>query len=303
MSKKSKNRYISLSPEELYNRTKTILINKYYNIFLNTMKWKNLTREEEEYVMRKFWAEGKIAAFDFKKLDMLGFAPYNIQGYGYLDVPTDVILVNERNTPGIPSNTLKVDKDVVLGYYQRNHKPVSMVVEYYVERMAQIDLVINTNLLVHQMPFLVGIGTDSGDKATAQNIVNKILGGETVVFASLEELKNVQTLVTNTPYIIDKLYAFRNNLESELLTYLGVDNSQIDVDKLAVDQINANNQLINSNAKGYENELKKFCKKIKEVLGYDIDVETTTDVVMSVHQDMDHSRSNMEDKNETGGTL
>ena len=211
------------------------------------------------------------------------------------------MLVNERNVPGIPSTPLKVNKEVVLGYYQRNHKPVRMVVEYYIDRMAQVDMVVNTNLELHKMPFVVGVSNE--DISRAQSLVNKILNNEIAVFVNMEDLNMVKALVTNTPYIIDKLYAFRNNLESELLTYLGVDNSQIDVDKLAVDQINANNQLINSNAKGYEKQLTKFCKKIKEVLGYDISVKTTTEPVQSVHQTMDKSKSNMEDKNETGGTL
>lgn len=211
------------------------------------------------------------------------------------------MLVNERNVPGIPNKPLKVNKEVVLGYYQRNHKPVRMVVEYYIDRMAQVDMVVNTNLELHKMPFVVGVSNE--DISRAQSLVNKILNNEIAVFVNMEDLNMVKALVTNTPYIIDKLYAFRNNLESELLTYLGVDNSQIDVDKLAVDQINANNQLINSNAKGYEKQLTKFCKKIKEVLGYDISVKTTTEPVQSVHQTMDKSKSNMEDKNETGGTL
>ena len=211
------------------------------------------------------------------------------------------MLVNERNVPGIPSTPLKVNKEVVLGYYQRNRKPVRMVVEYYIDRMAQVDMVVNTNLELHKMPFVVGVSNE--DISRAQSLVNKILNNEIAVFVNMEDLNMVKALVTNTPYIIDKLYAFRNNLESELLTYLGVDNSQIDVDKLAVDQINANNQLINSNAKGYEKQLTKFCKKIKEVLGYDINVKTTTEPVQSVHQTMDKSKSNMEDKNETGGTL
>lgn len=303
MSKKSKDRYLSLTPEQLFNKAKHVYMNKYFNIFMNGMEWGNLTREAEDYVMRKFWAEGKISAFKFDKIDELGFAPYGVQGYGLYDVPTDVNLINERNVPGIPTKVMKVDKDVVLGFYQRNHKPVCEIVSYYVDRMAQIDIVINTNLWVHEMPFLIGIGKDPQDKTTAENIINKILGGELVVFASLEELNQVKSFVNNAPYIIDKLYAFKNNLESELLTYLGMDNSQIDVDKLAVDQINANNQLINANAKGYERELNKFCDKIKEVLGFEVTVKTTNKPVESVHQDMDHRNSSDEDKSETGGTL
>lgn len=303
MSKKSKNKYLSLTPEQLFSKAKHVYMNKYFNIYMNSMEWGNITDEAEDYVMRKFWAEGTISAFDFSKIHELGFAPYGVQGYGLYDVPVDVNLINERNIPDIPTETMKVDKNVVIGYYQRNHKPVSEIVSYYVDRMAQIDIVINTNLWTHEMPFLIGISNEQEDKTTAENIINKILGGELVIFASLEQLNQVKSFVNNAPYIIDKLYAFKNNLESELLTYLGMDNSQIDVDKLAVDQINANNQLINSNAKGYERQLQKFCKKIKDVLGYDVTVKTTNKPVESVHQDMDHRNSTDEDKSETGGTL
>lgn len=301
---KSRIKYGEYTPEDLFKRIKHVYMNKYYNIFMNTMEWDKLTPEEEQYVMMKFWAEGTIGAFKLKFDAGLGFAPYGVQGYGLYNVPTDVNLINERNVPAIPADTLKVNEDVVIGYFQRNHKPVRDIVEYYVNRMVQVDMVINTNLELHKLPFLIGINPDEqADKSSAENVVRKILNNELVVFASLEDLKNVKAFVNNAPYIIDKLYAYKNNLESELLTYLGVDNSQIDVDKLAVDQINANNQLINSNAKGYEKELKKFCMKIKDVLGYEVGVKTTTKPVQSIHQDMDKRESNMEDKNETGGTL
>lgn len=300
MSKRTETLYYGFTPDEVFKRIKFNLMNKYYNVFMNSMEW-DLTREQEDYVMRKFWNEGTISAFNFKAIDDIGFAPYQVCGIGLYDTPTDVLLVNERNVPGIPSEQLKVDKNVVLGYYQRNHKPVRVTVEWYVDRMAQVEMVINTNLELHKIPFVIGISDE--DITKARSTINKILNNELVVFMNVEELKSVQSLATNTPYIIDKLYAYKNNIESELLTFLGIDNSQIDVDKLAVDQINANNQLINSNAKGYEKELKKFCKKIKEILGFDISVKTTTDMVKSVHQDMDKSNSNTEDKDETGGTL
>jgi len=300
MSKRTETLYYGFTPEEVFKRIKFNLMNKYYNVFMNSMEW-DLTREQEDYVMRKFWSEGTIAAFNFKAIDDIGFAPYGVFGIGLYDVPTDIRLVNERNIPGIPDELLKVNKNVVLGYYQRNHKPVRLTVEWYVDRMAQVEMVINTNLELHKMPFVIGLSEE--DTTRARNIINKILNNELVVFMNVEELKQVQALMTNAPYIIDKLYAYKNNIESELLTFLGIDNSQIDVDKLAVDQINANNQLINSNAKGYEKELKKFCKKIKEVLGFEVSVKTTTKMVQSVHQDMDKSNSNTENKDETGGTL
>lgn len=299
MSRK-KNYYFTYSPQELFEKIKHVYVNKYYNIFMNSLEWEGLTKEEEDYIMRKLWATGTIAAFNMNAIGTV-YAPYAVQGYGLYDVPTDVVIINERNIPGFPLNPLKVNKDAVLGHIQRNHKGIYEFVDYYVSRMAQVDMVINTNLELQKLPYIIGINEQ--DTKNAENTINKILNNELVVFTTLEELNNVKALVNGAPYVLDKLYMYKNNLESELLTYLGIDNSQIDVDKLAVDQINANNQMINTNSQGYERELNKWCDDIKKYLGTTIRVKSTQQLVESVHQDMDKSNSNDEDKTETGGTL
>jgi len=287
-------------PKELFLKFKHVYMNKYYNLFINNFKWNGLEKEEEDYIMRKYYADGTLSAFNMKNIGTV-FAPYSVNGYGLYDVPTDCIVINERNIPGFPTTPLKVNKEIVLGYIQKNRKSIASLVDFYSARLAQIEMVLNTNLELQKMPYLIGI--DQSDRANANNVINKILNNEIVVFANMMEIQSVKALVNESPYILDKLYAFKNNVESELLTCLGIDNSQIDVDKMAVDQINANNQMINNNAKGYEDELNKWCEKIKTVLGKDMSVELVQQPVESVHQDMDHSRSNMEDKEETGGTL
>lgn len=299
MAKKSKQRY-NYTADELSSRIYNVYYNKYYDIFMDSFEWSGIEPEAEDYIMRKLWSKGTIAAFDMKNVGVT-FAPYSVSGYGLYDVPTEINIINTRNIPGFPTSTLTNNKDVVIGYIQRNRKSISEFVEYYCLRMTQIDMVLNTNLEVHKMPFLIGL--DDADKKAAEDIVEKILNNEIVVFATLEQVNAVKTLVNSAPYILDKLYALKNNYESELLTFLGVDNSNIDVDKLAVDQINANNQMINTKSKGFENELKKFCKKVEEVLGYTISVKSTQELVESVHEDMDKSNSNDESKDETGGTL
>ena len=300
MSKKSKYFYNMYSPTELFERIRHVYVNKYYNVFMNSLEWEGLTKEEEDYIMRKYWATGTCSAFNMNVIGTV-YAPYAVQGYGLYDVPTDVTIINERNVPGFPTNPLKVNKDVVLGYIQRNKKGIYEFVDYYVTRMAQVDMVINTNLELQKLPYVIGISEQ--DTKNAENTINKILNNELVVFTTLEELSQVKALANGAPYVLDKLYAYKNNLESELLTYLGIDNSQIDVDKLAVDQINANNQMINTNSQGFERELNKWCEDIKKYLGKTISVKSTQQPVESVHQDMDHDGANEESKDETGGTL
>ena len=292
-------KYYKKDIEDLRNTTRHILTNKYFNLFMDSLKWNGLEDEQEDYIMKKFWSDGTVSAFNIKGIDELGFAPYAVSSYTMYDTPSTVNLINERNVPFIPTGNLTVNQDVVLGWVQRNHKSIYTMVSYYVEKLVEVEMVINTNLQVNKLPLLIGV--TPSDKENAEHLVNKILNDEVAIFANLDELNLVKTLSNGSQYILDKLYAFKNNIESELLTYLGIDNSQIDVDKLAVDQINANNEMINSNAEGYLNELNKFCKRISEVLNKTVSVELTHNRVMSEHANMDHE--NEVTKEETGGTL
>ena len=292
-------KYYKKDIESLRNTTRHILTNKYFNLFMDSLKWNGLEDEQEDYIMKKFWSDGTVSAFNIKGIDELGFAPYAVSSYTMYDTPSTVNLINERNVPFIPTGNLTVNQDVVLGWVQRNHKSIYTMVSYYVEKLVEVEMVINTNLQVNKLPLLIGV--TPSDKENAEHLVNKILNDEVAIFANLDELNLVKTLSNGSQYILDKLYAFKNNIESELLTYLGIDNSQIDVDKLAVDQINANNEMINSNAEGYLNELNKFCKRISEVLNKTVSVELTHNRVMSEHANMDHE--NEITKEETGGTL
>lgn len=296
----SKKKYAREDIRNLQAKIKYVLQNKYFNLFMNSMEWEGLEDEAEDYIMKKFWSSGTIAAFDISNAEMLGFAPYAVSSYTMYDTPSTVQLINERNVPFIPQKQLTVNQDVVLGYFQRNHKSIASIVDSYIDRLVQVEMVINTNLQVNKIPYLIGIAPE--DKQKAEAIINDILNNEVVVFADLESLNNVKVLANGSNYIIDKLYAYKNNVESELLTFLGIDNSQIDVDKLAVDQINANNDMINSNSQGFEKELQKFCDRIKDVLGYEISVKTTHKPVVSEHAMMDYDGKNTETKQESEGT-
>lgn len=223
--------------------------------------------------MKKLWGYGTIAAFKIKNADMLGYAPYAAFSWNMYDFPEEVTLVNERGVPFIPNTPQVVDKDVVLGWAQFNQKPVKEVVEYYIDRMVQVDMVINTNIELHKMPYLIGV--DPTDKEKLEDVVNRILSNELVVFTDLESANLVKALATQPQYIIDKLHSYRIQLENELLTYLGYDNSgnSEKATTMLLDEINANNVVINMSADQFKTCIDNWCKRIKEVFGVEIKAE------------------------------
>lgn len=255
---------------------------KYFNLYRAGFKWTGLDYRQEDYIMRQFYGKGTVAAFVIKGADELGFAPWAMQSWDMYDLPETVNLINVHGSPLIPARTMTVDKDVCIGYIQRNKRPLSLMVDWYVDRIAQVEAVINTNLQVHKMPFIIPV--DDGDADVASDIMDRILNNELCIFAEGVDASAFQAIATAAPYIIDKLHEYKVGLENELKTFLGIDN-QGAVEKreqLNLDETNANNAEINDSGNAFLDCLKEWCENIGETLGKELSVESTRQPVEAI---------------------
>lgn len=269
------------SANDEYNKCVTIYRNKYYNYFRQQIKANGLNYRQAEYVMRKMYGDGTVAAFKLKLIDELGFAPWTVNSWDIYDLPETVSLINTHGSSLIPSEIQTVDKDVCIGYIQRNKKPISLIVDWYIKRIAQVEMVIRTNLYLHKMPFLIPVDSDE-DKVN--DIVSQILNDELVLFADGVDPNLFKAVSTGAPYIIDKLHEYKVGLENELKTYLGIDN-QGAVEKreqLNLDETNANNNEINDNIDGFIDCLNEWAENIRNVLGIDISFERTSETITAI---------------------
>ena len=281
----------NFNPKTLESRIKQVYINKYYSLFMNSVEWGGLTPEERDYVMRRFWADGTCAAFKIAGTEawdgsggVVGFAPWATQTWNMYDFPETILLINQRGVPFIPSTVQIVNKDVALGWFQRNHKAVREVVEYYIDRMVQVDMVINTNLELHKMPYLIGVSPE--DSKRVKDIVDRILNNELVVFADIKDIQLLQSVDTRVEYTIDRLHEYRIALENELLTYLGIDNvGNEKKERLLVDEVNAGNDLINDYSNTVLDSLQEWVENIKILFGKEITVAPTSTPVESVKEE------------------
>lgn len=270
MAKKSLNK-------EFVNKTRldlrTMYINKYYNLFMNSFEWTGLNNRQKNYVMRQFWDKGTVSAFKIKLIDELGFAPYTVIAWDMYDFATRVQLINKRNVPFIPTRVQAVDKDVVIGFAQCNQKSVKEICYFYIDRMVAIDMVINTNLTVHKLPFIVKCNPE--DMKKFEDLMARVLNDETVIYTDLQQVLEAAAINLTAPYIIDKLYAYRIALENELMSYLGIDNAGTSAKATTetLDEVNANNVLINLCQDQFLTNIKEFTDLISEVLKIQIGVK------------------------------
>ena len=271
-------------------------IQKYYNLFMGAYKFNGITMQQQDYILKKLWAEGKIASFIVAgtKLaegevptnvnqypnGMIAFCPFAPFLFDIYDFPIQVNLVNVRGAKFIPTTPQVVNKDVVIGYAQKSKKPVLSIVEYFIQKIVDVDMTIRVQLKSHKVPFLIATTPENESKMKA--LWDKINADDEVLYMSPSEIESIKSVLqTGNAYIIDKLYSYRQALENELLTYLGIDNMGIMEKKehLINSEVNSNNDLINDHSDNFLSCLKDWCDRIKKYLGYEISVEATSSPV------------------------
>lgn len=276
--------------------------NKYFGLFLNAYKFTNLSKNQVRYLLKSMWKRGTVAAFivdgtreeptmeqalsntspstisvGYEKEGLLCFTPYDVNQWNIEDEPSVVSLVNMRGATFIPTTPQIVNESVVIGWGHRSHASIRSLVMFYLERIADVENTININLFVHKLPRLVIVSPE--DRERVSDIMDAIDRGEKKLFLEVEDWQAIKNVLEsgNGSYIIDKLYQYKQNLENELLTFLGINNVAIEKkERLITDEAQSNDQLINDSSDCFLDSLKDFCDEITNILGYTISVEANS---------------------------
>ena len=290
--------------QELLKEVSDNYTDKYYNIWMSKFKWTGLDEEtkeqQENYIMRKLWSDGSLAIRNIANTNLIALMPFATISYNYLDFPETVNLINKRGVSEviIPSGEQVVNKDVAIVYCLPSHKPIKQLVKYYTDRIAQVEIIISNNLKLQNIPFVIGCNEE--DKDSMEDIVERILNNEIVVYSAVGDINKLQTLATTAPYLIDKLKAYQVSLENELLTILGIDNSGVQAKKaqMLVDEVNANNDAINDFGNSIIDELKSWLERANKVLNRNISIEAKSKPVDTTKDFEDASITAQKDKEE-----
>lgn len=264
---------------------RTQLENLYYNMFFDGFKVEGLEPIKEDYIMKAFWSKGTVAGFNVKRINESCFTDYSTQTYNIYDFPETVKLTNKREVPFIPTKSMTVGKDVAIGWIQSNHKGIRMMILPWIEKMVEVEMVINTNLVQHKVPWF--FVTDQNSVDQVNDIIDRILNDEVAITLSAQDIEAIKAVATGQPYIIDKLTSYYNELDSKVKTFLGVDNAmqvQEGLQRTLVDQVCSNDEEINGNANGFLRHMKTFFDEVNELCGTNYVPKQTHKQTKSVHE-------------------
>lgn len=267
----------SQSTKERRNALYNFYSNKFLNMFINKYEWQGVRSEERDFIMKSYYYKGRISAINNKTIGLIyvNFAPYMFNIYNY---PVNAMPIKTQTMKGtlgnlIPDKNLEVNKDIVISYIQNTRKSVFEIIEPLINKLVDVEMTINTNVQTSKMPFFVGVSPEDNDRMQA--LIDSIMSDDIAVYGDFKDLQSLKSVITNTPYIVDKLYQYKCSLENEILTFLGVNNMGVLEKKehMITDEMHQNDETIKTHDDIFLINMRDFCDKCNEIFGSNIGVK------------------------------
>ena len=288
-----------------YRRNKySFYINKYFSLYMNNYVFEgDIDYQQIDFILRKFWENGCIAGFKLEGTEgstkhpqgLAVFTPFAPNGWNIYDWPISVSLINTRGVDFIPSGIQQVDKDVVIGYIQRNKKGVEFFVDSIVQDIVILDMVIRINLNAHKMPYLIVVDPLSEKKMKA--LYDKIKDDDPELFLASDEANNFKALVSGAPFILDKLYNLKQAKENELREFLGLDNMGLNEKKehLITSELESNDNITEASEGCLIDPMNEFFERFEKLTGIHIRVHINKVETEEDAEDVDDESQEEED--------
>ena len=253
----------------------TIRLTKYYQMLaLNRYKWENLPNGiESRYIEQMLYDNGECAMFDHPDLGLCVLRSSSRENLNIYGEPTKLTVsgFNEHRTIMMDECVRILNNDLGL--------PTLQHIVYYARRMAEIDDIIMQNLRQQRVPYL--FATDENNALSMKTLYDRIYQGEPAIFIDKEMLKgepeNIMVIPTTAPYLVDKLQIQKQEMERELLTFLGINNTLEKKERLIVDETNSNNQFIKMASDIGFKQRQLACEQMNEMFGLNVRVVETQD--------------------------
>ena len=254
------------------------LFTHYQTLALNRYKWENLPNGiESRYIEQMLFDNVECAFFEHPDLGLMVLRSNPRENLNIYGEPTKLTLT------GYNASMKVLMDDCVRILNDDLGNPSTLHIQHYARRMAEIDDIIMQNLRQQRVPYI--FATSKDNQYSMKTLYHKMYNGDSAIFVDEEMLKgepeNIVVIPTQAPYLVDSLQLQKQEMERELLTFLGINNTLEKKERLIVDETNANNQFIKMSSDiGYKTRL-LACEKINEKFGLNVRVVEVQDELES----------------------
>lgn len=238
----------------------------------SVFKWNNLPNGiDEKWIEKYLFSEGKCMFFKDPVRGLMVAKCADGGTLNYYDEPTilrPVATNYEQNSEGYENGS-----ECVLIRNNDDMLPTRTTIKLYAYRLADISRTIDINVSAMKTPVL--ITCTEKQRTTLKNVYRQWNGFEPVIFGSKDlDLSGVNVLKTDAPIVFDKLQIQKHHIWNECMTFLGINNANMDKrERLVDDEVQANNEQIEMSVDVMLKSRELACEQINKLFGTKISVE------------------------------
>lgn len=274
----------------LNDLTFRIIYDKYRLISMNAFKWSGLPDGIlERHVERELFRHG-MAIF-YRKPDH-GFMCLEATPGGNQNVYGDPLWYNAIGF-GV-HDKVNADDGVIIENNMLRLCTHDFLM-FYVNKLTEAERTMDVNVKANKTP--VVLLCDDKDILSFKAIFNKVDGNVPAIFADKSlNVDGVSALDLKAKFLGNELMDYKHSVESELLTFLGINNPAVDKkERLITDEANANNELISSFFELQLEARERACEEINTMFGLSVSVEPRQTPVENVGECGENSDGGGED--------
>lgn len=242
--------------------------NRIMNLAINRFSWEGLPEGlESRDIELMLIKHGQLFAFNHPVLGLTILPCFGTSDLNIYHKATKYNVFGNRY-----NKTFDIDNGVLI----RNNGLGSQeftIISNFATRINNIEQTQDVNLFQQNIPYI--IASEQKEQLTARTIIEQLKQFKLVLWVKKGlSLKASEVLNTEAPFLLDKLQAHKTNIMNELLTMLGINNTNNEKrERLVVDEVNANNDFILVNIDHMYDERKKSAEMINKKFGTNIVVE------------------------------
>lgn len=198
-------------------------------------------------------------------------------------------------------------KEAVLVMNDIDMTPSINSMELFAYRLYECDRTNDVN--IKSLKFPVMIICDENSRLSVENMYEQYDGNKPMIMGDTLQLsENFRSIDTKAPVILKDIDQHKKEIWNEALSYLGINNINIEKKERAVtDEINSNNELINLNLQSYLTPRLKACKQINDLFGFtgtdkEISVRVNSDLTNIIKKELSTTKEYVTAEESTGDT-
>lgn len=252
--------------------------NKYKLLALNMFTWEGLpTNIKSRHIEMALFEYGMAFIYEDGDYGLVCYGASPTGNFNSHGEPTQVYIHkhNGGETKLVSEGVLIRNNDLCI--------PTEWEILDYARKMKEVEISIDLNIMQQRFPYF--IESNVNNRYTLEQVFKQKEDGTPVIYANKNlGLEDLKVLALETPYVVDKLNEYKYELEREVLTSYGINNTFEKKERLLTDEINSNNDFIDRNVdimfdsrKEGANEVNKMFKtNMQPIKKNDINVSRET---------------------------